>query len=70
MSGWTVIWAGIATGGVGFGSLGLVRKGENQVVIRTSIVITLLACYLLWAIVYLAQLHPLIKPTRSDLRQL
>ncbi|PWN24145.1 hypothetical protein BCV69DRAFT_280047 [Microstroma glucosiphilum] len=68
MSGWTVIWAGVAVGGASFGSWGLVRKGENQVLIRTSVILTMICCYLMWSIIYLAQLHPLIKPKRGDLR--
>ncbi|PRQ70645.1 ATPase, V0 complex, subunit e1/e2, partial [Rhodotorula toruloides] len=37
-----------------------VPKGENQVVIRTSITLAITCCWLMWAITYLAQLHPLI----------
>ncbi|GLB40264.1 putative ATP synthase subunit H [Lyophyllum shimeji] len=37
-------------------------KGPHQTTIRSSIMIALVACYLLWAITYLAQLHPLIAP--------
>ncbi|KAJ7707431.1 ATPase, V0 complex, subunit E1/e2 [Mycena rosella] len=40
-------------------------KGPQQVVIRTAIMLTLAACYLLWMVTYLAQLHPLISPQRS-----
>ncbi|KAJ7017416.1 ATP synthase subunit H-domain-containing protein [Mycena alexandri] len=35
-------------------------KGPQQVVIRTAIMLTLAACYLMWMVTYLAQLHPLI----------
>ncbi|KAJ6532040.1 ATPase, V0 complex, subunit E1/e2, partial [Mycena capillaripes] len=35
-------------------------KGPNQVVIRTAIMLTLAACYLMWMVTYLAQLNPLI----------
>ncbi|GAA5875007.1 hypothetical protein JCM16303_004974 [Sporobolomyces ruberrimus] len=54
---------GVATGG--FVST---PKGEHQVVIRTSIMLAVACCWLMWAITYLAQLHPLIKPIRSNLR--
>ncbi|KAG5718980.1 hypothetical protein E4T56_gene20390 [Termitomyces sp. T112] len=37
-------------------------KGPHQIVIRTSLLIGLVACYLLWMVTYLAQLHPLIAP--------
>ncbi|KAH9972054.1 ATPase, V0 complex, subunit E1/e2, partial [Lactifluus volemus] len=36
-----------------------VRKGPQQTLIRTSLMLTLTCCYLMWAITYLAQLHPL-----------
>ncbi|PFH48762.1 hypothetical protein AMATHDRAFT_149164 [Amanita thiersii Skay4041] len=35
-------------------------KGPNQVVLRTSLLLALVACYLLWMVTYLAQLHPLV----------
>ncbi|KAJ6520915.1 ATPase, V0 complex, subunit E1/e2, partial [Mycena vulgaris] len=35
-------------------------KGPQQVVVRTAIMLTLAACYLIWMVTYLAQLHPLI----------
>ncbi|GAA6060782.1 hypothetical protein JCM10212_005431 [Sporobolomyces blumeae] len=54
--------------GLAAGGFVSVPKGENQVVIRTSIVLAVACCWLMWAITYLAQLHPLIKPIRSDLR--
>ncbi|WVF71227.1 V-type proton ATPase subunit E [Kwoniella sp. CBS 6097] len=43
-------------------------KGKNQTLLRTSALMTLTCCYLMWAITYLAQLNPLITPRRSDLR--
>ncbi|ORX82634.1 hypothetical protein BCR32DRAFT_194015, partial [Anaeromyces robustus] len=39
-------------------------KGPNQAVIRTSIVLTLCCCYLMWAVTYMCQLNPLISPER------
>ncbi|WVR06809.1 V-type proton ATPase subunit E [Kwoniella sp. DSM 27419] len=52
------------------GALGwfVTPKGKNQTLIRTSTLMTLTCCYLMWAITYLAQLHPLMAPKRSDLR--
>ncbi|KDQ19301.1 hypothetical protein BOTBODRAFT_153181 [Botryobasidium botryosum FD-172 SS1] len=46
----------------------LTPKSEHQTLIRTSVSLTLVSCYLMWAITYLAQLHPLIEPRRSDVR--
>ena len=34
--------------------------------IRTSLILTLTCCYLMWAIAYLAQLHPLEGPQISS----
>ncbi|KAN0120721.1 ATPase, V0 complex, subunit e1/e2 [Russula decolorans] len=39
-----------------------VRKGPHQTLIRTSLMLILTCCYLMWAIAYLAQLHPLEVP--------
>ncbi|KAK0627219.1 putative vacuolar ATPase subunit E [Podospora aff. communis PSN243] len=44
-------------------------KGENQVLWRSSLILTFISCYLMWAITFLAQLHPLIEPRRSGLRK-
>lgn len=41
---------------------------ENTTVFRSSVILGLAMCYLMWAITYLAQLHPLEAPRRSDLR--
>ncbi|KAH0604469.1 uncharacterized protein H6S33_006846 [Morchella sextelata] len=35
---------------------------------RSSLILTFVACYLMWSITLLAQLYPLIAPRRSDLR--
>lgn len=36
---------------------------------RSSLILAFVCCYLMWAITFLAQLHPLIEPKRSDLRE-
>ncbi|KAI0319193.1 ATPase, V0 complex, subunit E1/e2 [Amylostereum chailletii] len=41
------------------------QKGPQQTLIRTSLMLTLTCCYLMWMIAYLAQLHPLIAPIRN-----
>ncbi|PWN98207.1 hypothetical protein FA09DRAFT_286196, partial [Tilletiopsis washingtonensis] len=60
MSGWTTIWVLIAAVGAGSGAWISAPKGPNQVLLRTCAVLTLTCCYLMWVIVYLAQLHPII----------
>ncbi|KAK7423780.1 H(+)-transporting V0 sector ATPase subunit e [Neonectria magnoliae] len=44
-------------------------KGENQVLWRSSLILAIVSCYLMWALTFLAQLNPLIQPRRSDLRE-
>ncbi|KAG0051431.1 H(+)-transporting V0 sector ATPase subunit e [Gryganskiella cystojenkinii] len=43
-------------------------RGPNQTVTRTALIMTLVSCYLMWAITYLAQLHPLIQPRHKSIR--
>ncbi|TFK36626.1 ATP synthase subunit H-domain-containing protein [Crucibulum laeve] len=41
-------------------------KGPHQVTIRTSIMLAVAACYLMWMVTYMAQLHPLIGDSNED----
>ncbi|GAA5863521.1 hypothetical protein JCM8547_007273 [Rhodosporidiobolus lusitaniae] len=68
MGGGTIFLVLLIAVGVAAGGFVSVPKGENQVVIRTSILLAITCCWLMWAITYLAQLHPLIKPHRADIR--
>jgi len=43
-------------------------KGETRMVWRSSLILAFSACYLMWAITFLSQLYPLVKPRRGDLR--
>ncbi|WPG99284.1 Hypothetical protein R9X50_00209700 [Acrodontium crateriforme] len=43
-------------------------KGENQTIWRSTLVLSAWSCWLMWAITFLAQWHPLIVPERTDLR--
>ncbi|KAI8887958.1 hypothetical protein K501DRAFT_211072 [Backusella circina FSU 941] len=68
MSGYNIIWAFIGIAVASAGAYVLTPKGNNQTVIRTVIIMSLVCCYLMWAITYLAQLHPLIYPKKVGLR--
>ncbi|TFK20721.1 ATPase, V0 complex, subunit E [Coprinopsis marcescibilis] len=52
----------IVTLGLMSASFLFTRKGPNQVVIRTSLMLTLAVCFLTWMITYMAQMNPLISP--------
>ncbi|KAI8713232.1 hypothetical protein NCS52_01266900 [Fusarium sp. LHS14.1] len=47
----------------------LAPKGENQVLWRSSLILAIVSCYLMWAITFMAQLHPLIAPRRTGIRE-
>ncbi|KAG7562387.1 hypothetical protein FFLO_02167 [Filobasidium floriforme] len=68
MSGFLVFIMAIVALGAGLLGWNLTPKGMNQTMIRSSILLTLTCCYLMWAITYMAQLHPLMAPRRSDIR--
>ncbi|KAI1436332.1 ATPase, V0 complex, subunit E1/e2 [Xylaria sp. CBS 124048] len=44
-------------------------KGENQTTYRSSLIIAIISCYLMWFIAFMAQLHPLIAPRRLDVKE-
>ncbi|KAL3418340.1 ATP synthase subunit H [Phlyctema vagabunda] len=46
----------------------LAPKGETQTTWRSSLILSFASCYIMWAITFLAQLHPLIVPRRGDMR--
>ncbi|KAI8054256.1 ATP synthase subunit H-domain-containing protein [Syncephalis plumigaleata] len=64
----TIILVGFITAGFAATGYMLSPKGPNQILYRTMVLMTLVCMYLMWAITYLAQLHPLIVPRRSDLK--
>ncbi|KAI9057257.1 hypothetical protein FKP32DRAFT_1681632 [Trametes sanguinea] len=57
-----VLVLAILAGGAGWFAT---PKGPNQTLIRTSILLTLACCYLMWMVTYLAQVHPLERPRRA-----
>ncbi|TFY72309.1 hypothetical protein EVG20_g683 [Dentipellis fragilis] len=58
-----LVLAAVAAAGVAAWSF--TPKGPQQTLIRTSVLLALACCYLMWMIAYLAQLHPLIGECRS-----
>ncbi|GBL49554.1 hypothetical_protein [Candidozyma auris] len=68
MSGYTVLFVLAVTVALCVLSWNFAPK-QDQTVWRSSLVLGLSMCYLMWAITYLAQLHPLEAPKRSDLRR-
>ncbi|KAI1083584.1 ATPase, V0 complex, subunit E1/e2 [Whalleya microplaca] len=44
-------------------------KGENQTTWRSSLIIAFISCYLMWFVTFMSQLHPLIEPRRSGIRE-
>ncbi|PWZ02376.1 hypothetical protein BCV70DRAFT_210498 [Testicularia cyperi] len=68
MSGWTTIWVLLIAAGAGSAVWLTTPKGPNQVLIRTSVALAFTCMYLMWFIIYMAQLHPIVKPKRSDVR--
>ncbi|RIA95921.1 V-type proton ATPase subunit E [Glomus cerebriforme] len=65
MSGFNIVWVGCAIAGLVALSYIVVPKGPNQTTIRTSLILSFICTYLMWAITYLSQLHPLIVPRRN-----
>ena len=62
MSGWVPVWVGVLAVFAGAGSWAATAKpGPNQTLIRSSVLLALTCMYLMWSIVYLAQLHPVIS---------
>ncbi|CCC67259.1 hypothetical protein NCAS_0A07010 [Naumovozyma castellii] len=46
----------------------VVAPKKDQTVWRSTVILSLAMMFLMWAITYLCQLHPLVVPRRSDLR--
>ncbi|KAJ1029177.1 hypothetical protein NDA18_002805 [Ustilago nuda] len=65
MSGWTTIWVFLIAAGASGAVWVTTPKGPNQVLIRTSVTIALTCMYLMWFIIYMAQLHPIVSKYQS-----
>ncbi|KJZ78107.1 V-type proton ATPase subunit e [Hirsutella minnesotensis 3608] len=68
-SGYSIFIGLIVIGALCAASWFLAPKGPNQVLWRSSLILSIVSCYLMWAITFLAQLNPLIVPKRSNLRE-
>ncbi|KAJ2077260.1 H(+)-transporting V0 sector ATPase subunit e [Coemansia sp. RSA 988] len=68
MGGALVFWIGLVICGLCVGALFTFKSMSDPTLWRTCTILSLSCCYLMWAITYLAQLHPLIVPKRDDLR--
>ncbi|KAJ5728688.1 V-type proton ATPase subunit e [Penicillium malachiteum] len=67
-NGWSLLVGLIVVVAASLGAWFFSPKGENRTVWRSVLILSFASCYLMWAIVFLAQLHPLISPKKSDMR--
>ncbi|EEB08126.1 V-type ATPase V0 subunit E [Schizosaccharomyces japonicus yFS275] len=65
MSGYTVIFVGVVSAVLSVASYYLAPKGDNHSTWQMSLILTIACFYLLWAITYLCQLHPLEAPAKA-----
>ncbi|KAJ1876450.1 H(+)-transporting V0 sector ATPase subunit e [Coemansia sp. RSA 1722] len=68
MGGAAVFWIGVIVVGLCVGSLFMFKTKADPTLWRTCTILTMMCCYLMWGLTYLAQLHPIIVPKRDDLR--
>ncbi|KAL3466316.1 V-type proton ATPase subunit E [Aspergillus heterothallicus] len=67
-NGWSLLIGLIVVVAAGVAAWLFSPKGENQTLWRSTLILSLASCYLMWAITFLAQWHPLIAPRRADIR--
>ncbi|KAL2830180.1 ATPase, V0 complex, subunit E1/e2 [Aspergillus pseudoustus] len=67
-NGWSLLIGLIVVVAAGVAAWLFSPKGENQTLWRSTLILSLASCYLMWAITFLAQWHPLISPKRADIR--
>ncbi|KAJ5172796.1 V-type proton ATPase subunit e [Penicillium capsulatum] len=67
-SGWSLIIGLIVVVAASLAAWFFSPKGENLTVWRSTLILSFISCFLMWAIVFLAQWHPLIAPKRGDIR--
>ncbi|KAL5336192.1 V-type proton ATPase subunit E [Aspergillus crustosus] len=67
-NGWSLLIGLIVVVAAGVAAWVFSPKGDNQTLWRSTILLSLASCYLMWSITFLAQWHPLIAPKRADIR--
>ncbi|KAL3468958.1 ATPase, V0 complex, subunit E1/e2 [Aspergillus californicus] len=67
-NGWSLLIGLIVVVAAGVAAWVFSPKGQNQTLWRSTLMLSLASCYLMWAITFLAQWHPLIAPRRADIR--
>ncbi|BCS18052.1 H(+)-transporting V0 sector ATPase subunit e [Aspergillus puulaauensis] len=67
-SGWSLLIGLIVVVGAAVAAWVFSPKGDNQTLWRSTLILSIVSCYLMWAITFLAQWHPLIAPKRADIR--
>ncbi|KAI5788334.1 ATP synthase subunit H-domain-containing protein [Geopyxis carbonaria] len=67
-NGWSIFVGLVIVAVASVASYFFAPKGENQTIWRSSLILSMVACYLMWALTLLAQLHPLINPKSSHMR--
>ncbi|KAI7188522.1 hypothetical protein D0869_02782 [Hortaea werneckii] len=67
-NGWSLIISIIFIAVFSVAAWFLSPKGDTQTIWRSTLILSAWSCWLMWAITFLAQWHPLIVPERGDLR--
>ncbi|CZR62499.1 probable VMA9 Subunit e of the Vo (membrane) sector of the vacuolar H+-ATPase, essential for vacuolar acidification [Phialocephala subalpina] len=67
-NGWSILIGFVVVVAASVAGWFLSPKGETQTIWRSSLILSFASCYLMWAITFLAQWHPLIEPRASGLR--
>lgn len=67
-NGWSLLIGLVVIVALSVGAYFLSPKGENQTIWRSSLILSFASCYIMWAITFLAQWHPLIEPRMAKLR--
>ncbi|OJJ01075.1 hypothetical protein ASPVEDRAFT_40613 [Aspergillus versicolor CBS 583.65] len=67
-NGWSLLIGLIVVVGAAVAAWVFSPKGDNQTLWRSTLILSIVSCYLMWAITFLAQWHPLIAPKRADIR--